>query len=75
MATILITGCATQEHLTSNNPDLLRIGSKPEGYPKTYTEKYPGYCVDVTETWREDHYKEQTIWFKDTYRKTVDCPK
>lgn len=74
IAPIFIVGCATKEKLVSTNPDLLRIGTKPEGYPKNYIEKYSGYCIDVTETWREDHYKGQTIWFKDMHRQTVDCP-
>ncbi|MTD33689.1 hypothetical protein [Paludibacterium denitrificans] len=71
-------GCAThKETFTSTNPNELFIGKKPDGYPKTYIEPYPGYpgfCLDVKETLREDHFKGQTIWLKDKYLRSVDCP-
>ena len=74
-----VVGCAThQKTVISNNPDLLVVGSKPEGYPKTHIEPYPnfpGFCIEAKESWREDNYQGQTIWLKDRELKSMQCPK
>lgn len=70
----LIAACSTSAPLVSTNPELLRIGEKPEGYPKTYLQQIDGHCQQVTESWREREFRGQTIWLKDVSEKTVDCP-
>ena len=78
LAALTVVGCAThKETLISNNPDLLVIGQKPEGYPKTHIEPYPGFpdfCLEVKESWREDSYHGQTIWLKNKELKSMQCP-
>jgi len=59
------------------NPNLIVIGQKPEGYPKTHIEPYPGFsgfCLEVKESWREDSNQGQTIWLKDKELKSMRCP-
>jgi len=50
-------GCASQQPAANlKTPDSAVIGEKPEGYPKTVIKRLPdlpGFCVEVTEDWRE----------------------
>ena len=75
---IALAGCAAPKAtLHSSKTDMLVIGQEPAGYPKTYVEPYkgfPGYCLQVTESWRKDSYQGQTIWFKDKAIKAMPCP-
>lgn len=77
-AAFAISGCATSTPApVSTNPDQLRVGAKPEGYPRTYIEPmagFPGYCLKVTESWREDSYNGHTIWLKDREMRSMRCP-
>lgn len=79
LAAIAVSGCATHKGtLVSTNPDLLVIGQKPQGYPKTRIEPYPdfpGLCLEVKESWREDSYQGQAIWLKDEELKSMRCPR
>lgn len=75
---LTVAGCAApKEVLYSTNTDMLVVGQEPAGYPKTYIEPYksfPGFCLQVTESWRQGSYHGQTIWFKDKAIKTMRCP-
>lgn len=75
---LLVAGCTTQQAtLVSNNPNLLVIGTKPEGYPRLRIEPYPGFpglCFEVKEDWRKDDYQGQTVWLKDSESRSVHCP-
>lgn len=72
------SGCTTPSPApVSNNPDQFRVGAKPEGYPRTHIEPkvgFPGYCLKVTESWREDSYNGHVIWLKDKEITSLPCP-
>lgn len=78
LVALSVIGCATkQATLISNNPDNLVIGTKPEGYPKTHIEPYPGvpgFCREVKESWKEDTYQGQAIWLKNKELNSMRCP-
>ncbi len=75
---LIVAGCAApNQTLRSTNTNMLVIGEKPAGYPKTYIEPYkgfPGFCLKVTESWRKGSYNGKTIWFKDKAIKSMRCP-
>ena len=53
------------------------IGEKPEGYPRTFIKRLPdrpGFCIEVTEDWREYPYQGETMWLKEKTIKSLNCP-
>ena len=75
---LIVTGCAAPNQLLrSANTNMLVIGERPAGYPKTYIDPYkgfPGYCLKVTESWRKGSYNDKTIWLKDKAIESMRCP-
>lgn len=75
---ISLMGCASQQPAVDlTNPDSAIIGEKPEGYPKTFIKRLPdlpGFCVEVTEDWREHTYQGGTVWLKEKTIKSLNCP-
>lgn len=74
----MLSACAVKNpaayNAASNNPELLRLDKKPDGYPKTRVEQREGgYCVRVTEDWVEGDYLGRPMWTKKTTDKGVDC--
>jgi hypothetical protein len=67
-------GCAEKRAIVSTNPDLTRVGEEPAGYPRTFVERVGGACIEVTESWREDHDIGDNVWVKDAARENVPCP-
>lgn len=67
---VLVAGCATPPKLISSNENLLRVGEKPVGYPRTFMLKEGATCVQVTEDWRS---RGNDIWVKDSKEVTVSC--
>ncbi len=72
-----LMGCASQQPaINLNNADSAVIGAKPEGYPRTYIKRLPdlpGFCIEVTESWREQPYQGETIWLKEKTIKSLNC--
>lgn len=77
LAVLTVGGCASQiQSVVSTNADLLVVGKQPEGYPRTDIEPYPnfpGFCLEVKESWREDRYQGEVIWLKDKELKSTRC--
>ncbi|MDK8465238.1 hypothetical protein [Marinobacter sp. SS13-12] len=73
-----LAGCVSQQPAVNlNNPDSAIVGEKPEGYPRTYIKQLPdlpGFCIEVTEDWRENLHQGETIWRKEKTIKSVNCP-
>lgn len=77
LAIFTVAGCVSHPStLVSTNTDLLVVDKKPEGYPRTHMEPYPnfpGFCLEVKESWREDRYQGEVIWLKDKELKSMRC--
>lgn len=73
-----VMGCTSQQPAVNlENADSAVIGAKPEGYPRTYIKRLPdlpGFCIEVTESWREHPYQGETIWLKEKRIKSLNCP-
>lgn len=68
---LVLTGCAAPPQIISTDTNLLRVGVKPDGYPRTFVKEEGGTCVQVTEEWRSSG---ATIWVKDSREITITCP-
>ncbi|BBP76467.1 hypothetical protein PHLH7_25710 [Pseudomonas sp. Ost2] len=70
-----LAACSSNKSVvTSTDPNWLRIGDEPEGYPRTFVEKLNGNCSLITESWSKGAIKGQNMWTKEQSRKPVVCP-
>ncbi|MEW9858425.1 hypothetical protein [Pseudomonas putida] len=74
LALAAVSACSSHDSkVTSTDPNWLRIGDEPKGYPRTYIENINGNCNKVTETWLKGSYKDQSMWTKQQRRAPVAC--
>lgn len=71
-----LTGCASPPGgLISSDPNVLRIGEEPTGYPRTTMKQLaPNVCQYVTDTWEPDVFKGQVIWLLHQSAILGSCP-
>ncbi|AQY69503.1 hypothetical protein PverR02_19140 [Pseudomonas veronii] len=70
-----LAACSSSKSVvTSTDPNWLRIGDEPEGYPRTFVEKLNGNCSLITESWSKGSIKGQNMWTKEQSRKPIACP-
>ncbi|MDI9244718.1 hypothetical protein [Marinobacter sp. CHS3-4] len=76
---LFLAGCSSQPKIISaENSEGGVAVSKPEGYPKTEIRALPdqpGFCVAVTESWREGSRDGQTVWLKEAAVESASCTK
>jgi hypothetical protein len=52
LATTALVACTShQANVVSTNTSELRLGDKPQGYPRTYVTVQNGNCTQVIEDW------------------------
>ena len=64
MAVITLAACASHESkVFSSDSSQLRVGDKPQGYPRTYVVTKNGNCSKVIENWVSNgSYNGKDIW-------------
>lgn len=67
----LAGGCTPSIRIVSSDENLLRIGDRPVGYPKTFIQKDGPNCTRVTEDW---HSMGKGVWVKNSHEETTPCP-
>ena len=76
---LAVAGCSSQpKTIVSQDLDEGVIGAKPEGYPKTMVKALPdqpGFCVEVTESWKEQDRDGQVVWLKQKTVESTSCTK
>ncbi len=74
---IVLAGCSSQPRtIVSQDLDEAVVGTKPEGYPKTVVQPLPdrpGFCVEVTENWKEHEQDGQVVWLKEKTVRSIGC--
>lgn len=72
-----LSACAARQAPSKPGiPETAIVGEKPKGYPRTTVRQLPdrhGFCVEITETLREDTHQGQTIWLKEKAIRSVNC--
>lgn len=75
----VLAGCSLQpKTIVSHDLEDGVVGAKPEGYPKTVVKPLPdqpGFCVEVTERWKQHDYEGQTVWLKEKTVQSIACTK
>jgi hypothetical protein len=75
-AALMLGGCAQRHMLLSTSDDLIISDQKPDGYPRTYVEPYPGYpdfCRHVVEDYVQHEGVDQRFWFKVRQLESFRC--
>jgi|AntRauTorcE11898_2_1112593.scaffolds.fasta_scaffold08453_2 hypothetical protein len=76
---VALVGCSTQpKTIAAQDIEDGVVGAKPEGYPKSTVKPLPdqpGFCVEVTERYKERNHEGQTIWLKEKTVASISCTK
>ena len=74
-----LAGCSSQPRtIVSQDWDDGVVGAKPGGYPKTVVQPLPdlpGFCIEVTEDWKEHDHEAQAVWLKEKTVRSIGCTK
>ncbi|WP_191964425.1 putative periplasmic lipoprotein [Marinobacter confluentis] len=74
-----LVGCSAQPRtIVSQDPGDTVVGDRPEGYPRTVVKALPdqpGFCVEVTESWKEGQQNGDTVWTKQKTVESTACTK
>lgn len=76
---LALAGCSAQPRtIVSQNLDDAVVGVKPAGYPVTSIKPLPdqpGFCVAVTENWKQRDHDGQPVWLKEKTVQSISCTK
>lgn len=73
-ATVLVACASHESKVTSTDTSQMRIGDKPQGYPRTYVVATNGNCSQVTENWRNNgSFQGKDMWVFEKSFKLVPC--
>jgi hypothetical protein len=74
---VVFAGCSSQPRtIVSQDIDSGIVGAKPDGYPKTTVKPLPdqpGFCVEVTESYKEHDHEGQTLWLREKTVRSISC--
>jgi hypothetical protein len=75
LAAMTLAACASHNsNVVSTDTSALRVGEKPQGYPRTYVVANAGNCTRVTEDWRDNGSSNgKQMWALDKHIETVTC--
>ncbi|WP_414878731.1 hypothetical protein [Pseudomonas sp. IT-P100] len=75
MAAAALAACASHESkVFSTDTSQLRVGEKPQGFPRTYVVAKNGNCSKVTENWVSNgSYNGKDMWVIDKTLEPVPC--